>query len=163
MRFKGAREGAAALNTKTESPATQPAIANSRTETRRSMGDWGRKVTTMMSQQAMKEALMNTELTGDELDFVRKVDDATTTAVIRARIAGHPLLQALHIDVDTRDAVVTLEGQVRTLQEKRIAASLANSVRDVLAVCNHLQVNAQAALTTAARASAEQGDQGEER
>lgn len=123
------------------------------------MGDWGRKMTAMMSQQAIKEALMNTELTGDELDFVRKVDDATTTAVIRSRIAGHPLLHALHIDVDTRDAVVTLAGEVRTLQEKRIVASLANSVRDVLAVRNQLRVNTEVALITTC-AAAERGDQG---
>jgi hyperosmotically inducible periplasmic protein len=64
------------------------------------------------------------------------IDDAGTTMRVKGRLLEDPVVNALRIDVDTRDGVVFLTGSVRSEQERKQAVKLAREtkgVRDVQA------------------------------
>jgi len=72
--------------------------------------------------------------------FVSKVDDATTTAMVKTRLIANEHLSGLDIDVDTEDSVVTLSGEVSTDQERQLAGLVARNTPDVRAVTNDLNI-----------------------
>lgn len=72
--------------------------------------------------------------------FGRWVDDATTTAAVKTRLIGNSNIAARNIDVDTRNDVVTLNGEVRSDEEKDLAEQLAKNVNEVVEVRNELRV-----------------------
>jgi osmotically-inducible protein OsmY len=76
-------------------------------------------------------------------DFGSWVDDATTTAAVKSKLIGNSNIVAAKIDVDTRDDVVTLSGEVRSGKEKELAQQIAENVSDVEDVKNNLVVAAQ--------------------
>ena len=68
------------------------------------------------------------------------VDDAAITAQVSAGLAKDPALSALKIDVDTRNGIVTLNGPAPTQDAKDRATSIAQEVKGVGSVVNHLTV-----------------------
>lgn len=68
------------------------------------------------------------------------IDDATTTAMVKSKLIGNANTKASKIDVDTRDDVVTLTGEVATAEEKQLAEELAKTTGDVREVVNRLVV-----------------------
>lgn len=66
------------------------------------------------------------------------VDDAAITAKVSAGLAEDPALSALKIDVDTRNGIVTLNGPAPTQEAKDRATSIAQNVKGVGSVVNHL-------------------------
>ena len=61
--------------------------------------------------------------------------DAGITTSVKSRLAADDVVKARQIDVDTRDRVVTLKGEVRTQEEEAKALDIArdtNGVRDVV-------------------------------
>ena len=68
------------------------------------------------------------------------VDDARVASLVRARIAGESLLDAVRIEVDSRDGVVTLWGTVPTSRARARAAEAAGEVRGVSRVRNRIRV-----------------------
>jgi len=70
------------------------------------------------------------------------VDDATLTAKVKTAIIAEPGMNALQIDVDTKNAIVSLTGNVDTTQVKARAAQLAETVPGVRSVVNNLVVKA---------------------
>lgn len=72
--------------------------------------------------------------------FGRWVDDATTTAAVKAKLIGNSNVAARDIDVDTRDDVVTLTGSVRSDEERDLAEALARNVPEVRELHNQLRV-----------------------
>ena len=77
---------------------------------------------------------------GKERSFAERIDDATTTAAVKSRLLLEDETQGLAIDVSTLDHVVTLSGEVRSEQEKRLAGQIARNVGEVQRVRNELQV-----------------------
>ncbi len=72
---------------------------------------------------------------------VREVlDDATVTTRVKARLVADPDVNAFHIDVDTIDGRVTLNGKVATEHQKQEASELANRTEGVVSVVNLIQV-----------------------
>jgi hyperosmotically inducible protein len=69
-----------------------------------------------------------------------RIDDAVITASVKAGIVKDPDLSVLKIDVDTRDGVVTLNGLAGNEPAKARAEKLAQSVKGVREVRNHLAV-----------------------
>jgi osmotically-inducible protein OsmY len=78
---------------------------------------------------------------GDEgRTFGGWVDDATTTAAVKAKLVGNSNTKGLQIDVDTRDNLVTLSGEVSTAEVKQLAEEIARNTGDVKDVRNQLVV-----------------------
>lgn len=72
---------------------------------------------------------------------VREVlDDAAVTTRVKARLVADPEVNAFHIDVDTVDGRVTLNGKVATEVQRREAAELASRTEGVVSVVNLIQV-----------------------
>lgn len=103
------------------------------------------------AQDKMAEGAAKTEAAADEAgDKMRAagnaamdvVDDATITAQISAGLAKDPALSALKIDVDTRNGVVTLNGPAPTQDAKDRATRIAQEVKGVGSVVNHLTLPA---------------------
>jgi osmotically-inducible protein OsmY len=66
------------------------------------------------------------------------VDDATTTAAVKAKLVGNRNTSGLQITVETRGDVVTLSGSVASDEERQLAEELARNTGDVRDVRNEL-------------------------
>ncbi len=64
--------------------------------------------------------------------------DATITAEIKAQFASDPPLNALHIQVETREGLVVLSGKAPDAGLKERATRSAITVKDVLSVDNKM-------------------------
>ena len=73
-----------------------------------------------------------------------KIEDAAITAKVKTALVGEPGLQALKIDVDTANGVVTLTGAVDTPQSLDRATQVAQAVDGVKSVDNRLNVKSKA-------------------
>jgi hyperosmotically inducible periplasmic protein len=70
----------------------------------------------------------------------QNIDDATLTASVQAKLTGDKLSNFSRINVDTDRGVVSLNGVVRTEEEKVRAEELAQQVNGVTKVNNNLQI-----------------------
>ena len=71
----------------------------------------------------------------------RQIDDAGIKAAVKAKLAADVRLSTLtNVDVNSTNGVVTLSGQVHTVDEKRFAGEVARGVDGVVRVNNELQV-----------------------
>ena len=70
------------------------------------------------------------------------VDDAALTVKVKAALFAEPGLKTLQIDVETRDAVVTLAGSVDSDVLHRRAVQIAGSLSGVRQVVDKLVVKA---------------------
>ena len=68
------------------------------------------------------------------------VDDATITTTVKARLAQDKLGSLTRVDVDTTSGVVSLNGVVKTPQERSRAEEVARGVGGVKKVINNLPV-----------------------
>lgn len=71
------------------------------------------------------------------------LSDATITARVKARLAADPEVAAIHIDVDTLDGRVTLNGKVTSQEVSQEAEKLARRTEGVKDVVNLIQVAGQ--------------------
>lgn len=76
-----------------------------------------------------------------------KVDDAVLTAKVKAQMTADGRISPTRVNVDALNGVVTLKGEVPTVQEKAAAETVARSVAGVKRVDNQITVNAAAAGT----------------
>jgi hyperosmotically inducible protein len=74
------------------------------------------------------------------------LDDAAVTTRVKARLVADPDVNAFHIDVDTIDGRVTLNGKVATDYQRQEAAELASRTEGVVSVVNLIQVAGKEAL-----------------
>lgn len=70
------------------------------------------------------------------------LDDAAITAKVKAALFAEPGLKTLQIEVDTREAVVTLAGSVDTAELRDRAVKIAGSLNGVRQVLDKLVVKA---------------------
>jgi hyperosmotically inducible periplasmic protein len=66
--------------------------------------------------------------------------DPALTAAVKGKLMADTTVAGLRIDVDTRDGVVTLTGQVRSQTEKDQALKLARETNGVKSVIDRLTV-----------------------
>lgn len=72
------------------------------------------------------------------------MDDASVTAKIKAKLLADPEVAGVHIDVDTIDGQVTLNGKVASEDQRAEAEKLATRTEGVKSVRNLIQVAGQA-------------------
>jgi hypothetical protein len=70
------------------------------------------------------------------------VDDAAITTKVKTAVLAEPGLKSLQINVDTKDAVVTLSGTVDNAEMKSRAVQIAQGVQGVKSVNDNLSVKA---------------------
>ena len=70
----------------------------------------------------------------------QNIDDATVTASVQSKLTSDRLSNFSRIDVDTERGVVTLNGVVKTAEQKSRAADMAREVKGVRTVNNNLQI-----------------------
>lgn len=68
------------------------------------------------------------------------IDDASITASVQGKLTGDKLSNFARINVDTDRGVVTLQGTVRSVEEKTRAEELARQVAGVTKVNNNLSI-----------------------
>jgi hyperosmotically inducible periplasmic protein len=68
------------------------------------------------------------------------IDDATVTASVQGKLTADKLSNFSRINVDTDRSVVSLNGVVRSVEEKSRAEELARQVAGVTNVNNNLQI-----------------------
>lgn len=68
------------------------------------------------------------------------MDDATITASVQSKLSSDRLSNFSRIDVDTERGVVTLNGVVKSADQKVRVAEMAREVKGVKSVNNNLQV-----------------------
>jgi osmotically-inducible protein OsmY len=70
----------------------------------------------------------------------RQVDDAAITAKVKTKIAAVGEMNPFNIDVDTNEGVVTLQGRVKTEENRSTAEKLARETEGVKRVINLVKV-----------------------
>ena len=71
---------------------------------------------------------------------MRAIEDGRVTAKIKAKMALDESVKALDLNVDTKDSVVTVTGEVRSEAERQRALALARETAGVTKVVDHLRV-----------------------
>ncbi len=70
----------------------------------------------------------------------RTLDDATITAAVQSKLSSDRISNFSRIDVDTERGVVTLNGVVKSAEQKMRVAELTREVNGVRTVNNNLQI-----------------------
>jgi hyperosmotically inducible periplasmic protein len=70
----------------------------------------------------------------------QSLDDATITASVQSKLTSDRLANFSRIDVDTEHGIVTLNGVVKSVDQKSRAAEMAREVKGVRSVNNNLQI-----------------------
>jgi hyperosmotically inducible protein len=70
----------------------------------------------------------------------RQSADAALATSVRSKLAANPALKPFNLGVDTHDGVVTLTGQVATVEQRNAAQLAARSVNGVKSVQNRVTV-----------------------
>lgn len=76
--------------------------------------------------------------------FRQKIINATLTARVKTQLLMNPNTSGLQIDVDTRDGIVTLSGEVDSREERELAFRIAENTEGAVAVNNHLTTSIRA-------------------
>jgi hyperosmotically inducible protein len=66
--------------------------------------------------------------------------DPAITAAVKSSFLADPSVSGLKIDVDTKDSIVTLSGNVKTADEKTRAEDIAKGTKGVTSVVNQLKI-----------------------
>ncbi|WP_264652353.1 BON domain-containing protein [Pseudomonas sp. JUb96] len=74
--------------------------------------------------------------------YAQRLEDATLASIIRARLLWSTRTQASPIEVQSREGVVTLRGQVNSAEAKELAGVLAGSTEGVFLVNNLISLSA---------------------
>ena len=75
-----------------------------------------------------------------KLKLPQKLEDMGITAHIKAHLLGHELVDGFRIHVDTQAGIVSLTGDVQSVDEKEIAVQLAWNTPGVSRVHSNLRV-----------------------
>lgn len=75
--------------------------------------------------------------------FLQAVEDATTTAIIKSKLVANENTRARDINVDTKNDVVSLSGEVSTTEEENLAVLMAENTANVEKVKSKLKVSNQ--------------------
>ncbi len=84
----------------------------------------------------------------DSDGFMNNVRDANITAKVKSQLLWNSNTQGMKIDVDTKQSIVTLTGEVDSSVESQLAEQIAHNTRDVMKVNNKLVIANSAAITT---------------
>ena len=140
--------GRAAEKTKAEAKDTKVVIKDDTKETAAKVKE-GTKTAAGKTKDATKKAADKTEDAAQKVGEKSKdaavktkdvTADASITSAVKTKLLGDPKVGGLKIDVDTKDNVVTLTGNVKSEAEKAEAIRLAKNTTGVKSVVDKLVV-----------------------
>jgi osmotically-inducible protein OsmY len=79
---------------------------------------------------------------GTKASMAQRFEDATLTATVKSKLLWSSVTEALKIDVDSKDGVVTLKGRAQSPEAKEVAGSLATNTDGVVSVNNLISISA---------------------
>jgi osmotically-inducible protein OsmY len=79
---------------------------------------------------------------GTKASMAQRFEDATLTATVKSKLLWSSVTEALNIDVDAKDGVVTLKGRAQSPEAKEVAGNLATNTDDVVSVNNLISISA---------------------
>jgi osmotically-inducible protein OsmY len=79
---------------------------------------------------------------GTKATIAQQFEDATLTATVKSKLLWNSVTEALNIQVDSKDGVVTLKGQAQSADAKLLAGSLASNTDGVTEVNNLISLSA---------------------
>jgi len=79
----------------------------------------------------------------EEPEFFRVVEDATITATVKSKFLWNQHISGLDINVDTKNGIVTLTGEVESDIQRQLAIQIARNTRSVEGVRDRLVVIAK--------------------
>jgi len=99
----------------------------------------------VVTAEMKQEKMMDEKRAGMEMDektmgMGRWIDDASITALVKTTLMYHRSTSGLSTAVDTKEGVVTLNGEVGNEAEKELAAKFANDVNGVKSVINKMTI-----------------------
>ncbi|WP_426118714.1 BON domain-containing protein [Pseudomonas sp. DSP3-2-2] len=80
---------------------------------------------------------------GTKANLAQSFEDATLTATVKSKLLWNSVTEALNIDVNSKDGVVTLKGRATSPEAKELAGSLASNTNGVTSVNNLISLSAQ--------------------
>lgn len=81
------------------------------------------------------------QMQSDKRSFAQRIEDMTTTATVKTKLLANDSTGGMDVNVDTMNAVVTLNGKVSSSAEKALVEQIASNTDDVRSVNNSLQVS----------------------
>lgn len=85
---------------------------------------------------------------GTKANLAQRFDDATLTATVKSKLLWNSVTEALKIDVDSKDGVVTLKGRATSPEAKELAGSLASNTNGVTSVNNLISLSAEDSIAS---------------
>ncbi|MEE4684031.1 BON domain-containing protein [Pseudomonas alliivorans] len=79
---------------------------------------------------------------GTKANMAQRFEDATLVATVKSKLLWSSVTEALNIDVDSKDGVVTLKGRAQSPEAKELAGSLARNTDGVVSVNNLISLSA---------------------
>ena len=79
---------------------------------------------------------------GTKANMAQRFEDATLTATVKSKLLWSSVTEALNIDVDAKEGVVTLKGRAQSPEAKEVAGSLATNTDGVITVNNLISISA---------------------
>ncbi|MBC3951591.1 BON domain-containing protein [Pseudomonas folii] len=79
---------------------------------------------------------------GTKANMAQRFEDATLTATVKSKLLWSSVTEALNIDVDAEDGVVTLKGRAQSPEAKEVAGNLATNTDGVVTVNNLISISA---------------------
>ncbi|MDT8321502.1 MAG: BON domain-containing protein [Xanthomonadales bacterium] len=98
------------------------------------------EVKSVRNSLEIREDLETASLSASDSGFLQKVKDATTTAQVKTRLISNENIPARDIDVDTKNNVVRLSGEVGSDTERQLAEFIAKNTAGVQSVSNQLEI-----------------------
>ncbi|MDF0733543.1 BON domain-containing protein [Pseudomonas entomophila] len=98
-------------------------------------------------EQVDNQLQVNAELVEQALErraYAQRLEDATLTAIIRARLLWSRVTERSPIEVESREGVVTLRGRVDSIEAKELAGVLARTSDGVYLVNNLVSLDSAA-------------------
>jgi osmotically-inducible protein OsmY len=79
---------------------------------------------------------------GAKANMAQRFEDATLTATVKSKLLWSSVTEALNIDVDSAEGVVTLKGRAQSPEAKEVAGNLASNTDGVVSVNNLISISA---------------------
>jgi osmotically-inducible protein OsmY len=79
---------------------------------------------------------------GAKANMAQRFEDATLTATVKSKLLWSSVTEALKIEVDSKDGVVTLKGRAQSPEAKEVAGNLATNTDGVVSVNNLISISA---------------------
>jgi len=96
---------------------------------------------TVLTPEMKQEKMMGEKTVGEKVsDMGEWIDDSSITALVKTTLMYHRSTSGLSTAVDTKEGVVTLNGEVGNEAEKELAAKFASDVNGVKSVINKMTI-----------------------